>query len=140
MKSLILSLLLITNIAYSKVCTTDNFFEAADWDMHIDQDFREVSTSVLNNYEENKQYFVAGIEFDFFSSELNATMHFKTFDDLRTPKEEMNGDLALVTNPRTGELMEMRWYDTEGYKNIIYDEKLERCSSAIFPISENSLF
>jgi hypothetical protein len=140
MKCLIFSLLLITNIAYSKVCRTDNFFEAAMWDIQIGQDFFEVSAGVMDYFEQNKAFFVPGITKTIFSKEHNAIVTFKSFDDLRTDKLDMVSDLVIATEPKTGELMEVRWYDENLTKNIIYNDKLENCSMALLPTAENTLF
>lgn len=135
----LVSVFLFSNIASARLCIANNFFEEDGWDTHTRQDFAAVSKNVMAYYEQNKQNFVSDLELEFYSEEHEAMVGLKSFDDLRTSNDEMLGDLVLITAPKTGELMEVRWY-ADKIKHIIYNHSLQECASELIPDVENAIF
>lgn len=133
------AIILFSNSAFSRVCTANNFFEEDGWDTHTQHNFAAVSKNVMDYYEKNKQNFVADLDLTFYSEELGASVGFKSFDDVRTSRDEMFGDLVLITAPNSEELMEIRWY-VDNVKHIIYNHSIEECASELIPEVDNTLF
>ena len=130
---------LFANVAFSQVCTTNNFFEAEGWDTHTGQDFAAVSNNVLAYYELNKKDFVDDITESYYSEALDALVDFQSYDDLRTPDREMFGDIVVLKKQETGELLEVRWY-ADQTKHIIYNHALQECAQDLIPDADNTLF
>lgn len=129
---------LFSNVAFSQVCPSNNFFEAEGWDTHTGQDFAAVSKNVLAYFERSKEYLVDDLDVTYYSEEHDALVNFKSVDDLRSPDRIMFGDLVTVKT-QTGELLEIRWY-ADDVKHIIYDKKLQNCAQDLIPDADNTLF
>ncbi|MGE3608295.1 MAG: hypothetical protein AB7I27_01810 [Bacteriovoracaceae bacterium] len=61
------------------------------------------------------------------------------FDDLRTDRDTMYGDIALVEHPeKNNQRVEIRWFDGKK-RNIIINPNILTCFSEIAPVALNSV-
>jgi hypothetical protein len=74
-----------------------------------------------------------------FSSSANAMVHVQSFDALDTPRDLMWGDLVIMRDWRTGENVEVRWYDDNG-KHVAYNRAYQACATNVLPMAYNTLF
>jgi len=61
------------------------------------------------------------------------------YDDLLTPNKEMLGDYVLINDFKTGETIEVRWYEA-GVKTALYNPSLTPCATDMVPWPYNSLY
>ena len=95
--------------------------------------------NALDFYNSNRDGFEDDLDDVIFSSSANAMVHVQSYDALVTPRDVMWGDLVIMRDWRTGENVEVRWYDDNG-KHLAYNRDYQKCATNVVPMAYNTLF
>lgn len=137
--SFFILILVFSRLTYAGDCATNRFFEGEGWNTHQSDDFKKTTESLRQYIEGNATYLRPDQESIFYSEELDHLIHFQSYDDIRTPDLEMFGDVVLLNDLSTGELIEARWYSNK-VKNLIHNQTKEKCAANLIPYADNTLF
>lgn len=85
----------------------------------------------------NTQQFVDEMDQKFFHSLEKRWARLLSKDSLLTATEEMAGDVVFISDLKTDEIMEVRWYEN-GHR--MFAVKSGVCPAKLIPMAENSLY
>lgn len=71
--------------------------------------------------------------------ELGKNFRFFVYDDRRTDPSIKHGDFVLIMDIDESRVTEVRWFESDGSKNLVYAEE-QTCALANFPVEANKLF
>ena len=125
--------------AAGKKCPSDPALLQAGWVIHPTGDFRTIAGKVEKWFTSEPKNFVDDLSGTIYSSVASKLVTITSFDYLPTPQGEMFGDVAFFTDFRSGELIEVRWYD-QGKRHVVYDKSQTPCATNSIPMAENALF
>ncbi len=134
--TLILSLF-ITHNAWSS-CTSNNALKTSGFKVYT-HNFKSYYAKAINYYHSHPDLFENDLDDVIFSRSANTLVHVQSYDALNTPKEIMWGDLVVMRDWRTGEKIEVRWFDNKG-KHVAYNKSYQLCATSVIPMAFNSLF
>ena len=101
--------------------------------------FTKNSAKILKWLANDQEQFVDDIETKFFSTQYGAYVQFNSYDHLSTPQMEMFGDIVVIRDLNSNEVLEVRWYKNS-VKYISYNSNKQNCASDLVPYADNALF
>jgi len=117
-------------------CPTDSSFKQNGWT--VSTDFKANYSALVEKLKLENNFFEFEVSQKFFSSVAKKWVEMTSYDDTRTPRSTMFGDLVIITS-LSGEAVEVRWFDGNT-KKLAYNKKLSPCSTHLIPFAENSLY
>lgn len=119
-------------------CSSNEALKSIGFEVYT-SGFNSHFEDALDFYNSNPDLFEDDLDDVIFSSSANALVHVQTYDALDTPRDLMWGDLVVMRDWRTGEKVEVRWYDENG-KHIAYNRSYQGCATNVIPMAVNTLF
>lgn len=135
---LTLTLSLFVSAEAKASCSSNEALKSNGFEVHK-TGFNTYFEDALDYYDSNPDLFEDDLDDVIFSSSANALVHVQSFDALDTPRELMWGDLVVMRDWRTGEKVEVRWYDENG-KHVAYNRSYQGCATNVVPMAFNTLF
>lgn len=151
MKRIILSLtlpfLFMTNAhADTPACTWINEYQQMGWQVHSPSEFNQIEQQ-LNFRLQN------GLADGSIINDISGPVLTKNtvnqqemelagfmFDDLRTSRDEMFGDIAVIEDPNNNfQRVELRWYENS-VRHIVFNSQVLTCFTELPPPVDNSVF
>ena len=137
MKKLVLAFLFASSSALAaKVCKSNNEILSAGWVQHSPSEFNKMQNRFADEVTSNESL-VKDFGTVFYSTHLKTFVHLQSWDDVKTPEDEMFGDIVIYSDPKTQNVFEIRWYEG-GKKHFVIST--DQCSCDNAPLSENTLF
>ena len=87
----------------------------------------------------DKTNFVDDMSSPVWSAPYGQYVFVESFDHLQTPQMEMFGDVLIISDHFTKEVVEVRWYEN-GQKYISFNRRVQACATPLFPYADNALF
>jgi hypothetical protein len=119
--------------------STASALMARGWMVHEPKDFVPITQKVGFLSAEGKADYVYDTGGFFYSSVAGRIVKYEAFDKLATPQNKMYGDIVFITDPESGDLLELRWFDGD-MKHVVFNNKLLRGVTELIPPVTNSLY
>lgn len=135
---LTLAITVFTGAQAWSACSSDKALKSAGFTVYksgFDAHFQKA----LEHYNSNPELFVDDMDDVIFSSVANEMVRVQSFDALNTPQDVMWGDLVVMHDWKTGEKVEVRWFDDNG-KHVAYNTAYQGCATRLIPMAYNSLY
>ncbi|WP_044557279.1 hypothetical protein [Halobacteriovorax marinus] len=123
---------------YSMECVSHSLKEIG-FSFATKKEFSVIESDLDKWIKENQDDFILDYQSRMFSSVHKKFVSVLSLDNIQTSEEEMFGDLILIRDLASGDLLEARWYKY-GLKIIAFDRKKANCPVAVVPIAVNTLF
>lgn len=127
-----------------RYCRHINAYKNDGWTIHTPSNFDLLEKKISTLVEEGKAagHIVDDISGPILTADtpdgteilLAAVM----FDDLRTDRDEMFGDYAIIYTDDGSDVAEVRWYDGK-VRNVVYNPEVLTCISEEPPFVSNSV-
>lgn len=133
-----LALTFFANVEAWSACSSNEALKSVGFEVYT-SGFETHFAKALGFYNSNPNLFEDDLDDVIFSSVANAMVHVQSFDALNTPRDLMWGDLVIIRDWKTGENVEVRWFDDNG-KHVSYNTSYQGCATKVIPMAFNSLF
>jgi len=127
------------SLADENNCATDCALLDKGWAVHSSKKFSLISREIIIKFRKNRNNYVHDTDGYISSPHSKKTFKYVTYDNEETPQLEMYGDIFFLTDPETGQLIELRWYDGRK-RHVIYNCECQSCAFDIVPMVKNCLF
>ena len=133
-----LAITVFANVEAWSACSSNEALKSSGFEIYT-SGFDAHFQKALDYYNSNPDLFVDDMDDVIFSSVANAMVHVQSFDALNTPQDVMWGDLVVMRDWKTGENVEVRWFDDNG-KHVAYNTAYQGCATNLIPMAYNSLY
>lgn len=120
------------------VCSSDQALKESGFKVYT-SGFELLFDKAVESYNSNQDKFVDDMDDVIYSSVASSMVHVVSYDALSTPQDVMWGDLVIMRDWRTGEKVEVRWFDKNG-KHVAYNRSYQACATNMLPMAYNSLY
>lgn len=131
--------LLSMNVYAGNLDCADRELLGQGFTFHDQDSFEQDVADVTKWLESEDARFTLDIEELTWSFIYGEYVTLTSMDTPLTSSREMLGDVVIIRDDNTKEILEVRWYKN-GEKHLSYDRTKQRCATNLVPIPMNSLF
>lgn len=119
-------------------CSSNQLLKSAGFTVYS-SGFEAHFDKAVEYYNSNQERFVDDMDDVIYSSVAGTMVRVVSYDAIATPQDVMWGDLVVMRDWRTGEKVEVRWFDKNG-KHVAYNRAYQGCATNMIPMAYNSLY
>ena len=137
--SLVVFTLLSSSAFARRTYCPDETMQRIGFTVYPTQDFSKYEKKVMRWLERSSKDFEMEMSSKIWSHVSKSWIEVFSYDNIKSPSMEMLGDVFIIRDLDTQEIVEVRWYENST-KKLVYNQDYQRCSTDLIPIVENALF